>query len=123
MQERRQFVRLDTRLDASYTVLATGVASRTQTKNVGGGGICLITDEVFAPGTRLQFVLKLPDVEQSVRFVGEVVWSEPYEIIGKTERRRAVEAGVRFVEISPADREAVMRHVILNLPSTHPSVP
>ena len=115
MQERRQFVRLDTRLDTTYTVSTTGTTSRTAIKNISGGGICLIMDEVLAPGTRLQMVVKLPDTEQSTQFLGEVVWSEPYEIIGKTERRRAVEAGIRFVEISPADHAVVMRYVILSL--------
>ena len=115
MEERRKFVRLDTRLNASYTVLPAGTSQRTVTKGVGGGGVCFFTERVLPPGSRLQVALKLPETEQPVNFIAEVVWSELYEVIGKEERRRAVETGVRFVEIAPKDQDAVMRHVILSL--------
>ena len=113
MEERRQFVRLDTRLEVSYAVLPSDKPKKSVTKNIGGGGVCLFTDKELPIGTRLQVAMKLPDQEVLVHFIAEVVWSEAYEVIGKTERQRAVESGVRFVEIAPQDREAVMRHVIL----------
>ena len=115
MEEQRQFVRLDTRLDTTYTVLSTGAVGQVVTKNIGGGGVCVFTEHVLAAGTRLQMALKLPDGERTVHCIAEVVWSEAYEIIGKTERRRAVETGVRFVEVTPQDQEAIMQHVILRL--------
>ena len=121
MEERRQFVRLDTRLEITCTVLSSGSAQKTTSKNIGGGGICLFTEQALDPGTRLQVAMKLPDREQPVNFIAEIVWSEPYEVIGKTERQRAVESGVRFVEISPQDRDAVMRHVILTLQPRPPT--
>ncbi|MBI3321090.1 MAG: PilZ domain-containing protein [Candidatus Omnitrophica bacterium] len=115
MEERRHFVRLDTRLEATYTALPSGKAQRAATKDVGGGGACFFSDRVLEPGTRLQVALKLPDREQPVNFTAEVVWCEPYEVIGKTERQRAVEVGVKFLEIAPKDRDAVMQHVILSV--------
>ncbi len=115
MEERRKFVRLDTRLDISYTELPQTALRHTVTKDVGGGGICLFAEKPMTPGTQLQVSMKLPDREQPVHFTAEVVWNEEYEVIGKTQRQRAVEVGVRFVEISPQDQEAVMRHVILML--------
>ena len=114
MEERRKFVRLDTRLDVSYTVLQTGTTAQTVSKDVGGGGICFFADQALPGGTRIQVSMKLPEGEQPVNFIAEVIWSEPYEVIGKSERRRSVEVGVRFVEISPKDRDAVMQHVILS---------
>ncbi len=122
MEERRQFVRLDTRLEVSYTQLPSGTPRQSTTKDIGGGGICLFAEEVLPAGTRLQVSAKLPDRERPVHFTGEVVWSEAYEVIGKTQRRRAVEIGVRFVEIAPQDRDAIMQHVILSLkhPGTNP---
>ena len=122
MEERRRFVRLDTRSDVSYTVLSSGVAKQTVAKDIGGGGICVFADQTLPPGTQLQVALTLPGREQPVNFTAEVVWSEQYEMIGKGERRRSIEAGLQFVEISPNDREAVMQHVILSLkPPTAPS--
>ena len=115
MEERRRFVRLDTRAEVTCTTLTTGAVERTVTKDIGGGGVCLFTENVLASGTRLQVAMKLPGSEQPINFIAEVMWSEAYEVIGKTERRRAVETGVRFLEIAPNDRDAVMRYVILSL--------
>ncbi len=115
MDERRKFVRLDTRLEATYAVLSSGDAQQAVTKNVSGGGICLFTAQVLTPGTQLQVSMKLPGREQPIHCTAEVVWSEPYEIVGKTESRRSVESGVRLVEIAPTDQAAVMQHVILSL--------
>ena len=113
MEERRQFVRLDTRLEIQYSVLPSEAPQAATTKDVGGGGICIFADKDLRPGTRLQVAMKLPGREQPVNFTAEVVWSESYEMIGKTERKRSVEAGVRFIEIAPQDQETVMQHVIL----------
>lgn len=115
MEERRHFVRLDTRLEVTYTVLPATQARQAVTKGIGGGGICFFADSELKAGERLQVAMKLPDREQPVNCTAEVVWCEPYEVIGKTGRRRSIEVGVRFLEISPQDQEAVMQHVILSL--------
>ena len=115
MEERRRFVRLDTRLDVNFTVLPTTQVQQTLTKDIGGGGICFFADRELKPGDRLQVSMKLPDRERPVNFTAEVVWSEAYEVIGKSGRQRSVEVGVRFLEIAPQDQEAVMQHVILSL--------
>ena len=115
MEERRHFVRLDTRLDVTYTVLPTAQAVQTVTKGIGGGGICFFADRELKPGDQLQVAMKLPNREQPAHFTAEVIWCEPYEVIGKTGRQRSVEVGVRFLEIAPQDQDAVMQHVILSL--------
>ena len=73
MEERRRFVRLDTRLEVTYTVLPSGSPQRVVTRDVGGGGICFFADRVLQPGTRLQISMKLPDREEGVHFTAEVV--------------------------------------------------
>ena len=120
MEERRQFVRLDTRLEMSYNVLPAAKAQPTVSKNIGGGGICIFSDQVLEPGTRLNVSMKLPDQPRVIAFIGEVIWSEPYEVIGQTQRQRAVEVGLQFVEIADQDRDAILQHVILTFkpPST-----
>ena len=117
MEERRHFVRLDTRLDVTYTLLPATQAQQGVTKGIGGGGICFFSDRELSPGDRLQVAMKLPGRELPVNCTAEVIWCEPYEVIGKSGRQRSIEVGVRFLEISPQDQEAVMQHVILNLKS------
>ena len=115
MEERRQFVRLDTRLDMTYAILPSGQTQQTIAKNVSGSGVCLFLKQAVPQGSRLQVAMKLPGRERPANFTAEVIWSEPYEVIGKTQRQKAVEVGIRFVEISPRDLDAVMQHVILSL--------
>ena len=115
MEERRRFVRLDTRLEMSFTEIPSGVKRKTVSKNLSGGGLCLVTEKDIAPGTQLQVAMTLPDQEQPVNFTAQVVWCEPYEVIGKTQRHRAAEVGAKFVDISPKDYQAILQHVILKL--------
>ena len=115
MEERRKFVRLDTRLEISYAVLPAEQAKHAVTKDISAGGICLFAEKPLPPGTRLQVAMTLPGRKEPVHFTAEVVWAESYEVIGKEQRQRAVEIGVRFVEIAPKDQEAILQHVILSL--------
>ena len=113
MEERRQFVRLDTRLEIQYSLLPSEAPQPAITKDISGRGICLFAENELTPGTRLQVAMKLPGREKPVNFTAEVVWCEAYEMIGKSERQRSVEVGVPFIEVSPEDQEAVMQYVIL----------
>ena len=122
MEERRQFVRLDTRLEVSYSVLPSGSPRQTVSKDISGGGICLFADRVLPVGTHVQVAMRLPGREPPLHFTGEVRWSEQYEVIGRAQRERAVEMGVRFVEISPQDCEAILQHVILSMKPARPNL-
>ena len=115
MEERRQFVRLDTRLDLTYTEVTGAAKHQTVSKNIGGGGVCLFLEKELPVGTRLQVSIKIPGQEQPVNFLTEVIWCESYEVVGKTQRHRAIEAGVRIVEIAPTDHQVLLNHVILSL--------
>jgi c-di-GMP-binding flagellar brake protein YcgR len=115
MEERRRFVRCDTRQEAAYTVLPAGASRATLTKDVSGGGFCLITDKPLVPGTQLQIAVKLPGREQPVNAIAEVVWSESSEVTGKAGPQRSVQTGVRCAEIAPADRDALLECVAKSL--------
>ena len=121
MRERRQFVRLDTRLTMSYRVLPSDVQPQaSSTTNLSGGGLCIFVHAVLNPGTFLQVDLRLPDREQPVSLLGEVVWCEQIETHAKgtlasEPPRRSVLAGVKYIQIAEADRQDIMRYVILNL--------
>lgn len=120
MEERREFVRLDTRLPIQYWVVPSAQAIASVTTDLGGGGMCLFVNEPLKPGTRLQVAIRLPELQRSVTFTCEVIWCEQYEMIGKSQRTRSVEAGVKFLQIDAEDREAIMHHVILSLQPPSP---
>ena len=115
MQERRRFVRLDSRVKVVYTLLPQEQPPPSVTRDLGGGGISFFAHELLTPGVRLKIEVTLPDHEQPIPFTAEVVWSEQSALIGKAQEERAVEIGVRFVEIAPDDQEAIMRHVLSHL--------
>lgn len=115
MEERRRFVRLDTRVEVAYTVLPSGTALRAVTKDLGGGGLRFFTEKPLAPGTQLQAAISLPGRDQPVNAIAEVVWSEQHEVIGRTDRQRSVENGARCVEIAPVDQEALAQFVASRL--------
>ncbi len=110
MPERRQFVRVDSRCQVTYTTLA-GIRQGGVTKNISVGGVCFSTAELLTPGTRLQVAMTLPPREQPVRFVGEVAWSEQYQVADGTPGQLPVDVGIRFIEIAQADRDAVTQYV------------
>ncbi len=133
MDERRQFVRLDTRLPVTYRILPerrrspqddqaaqTPQPQRSDprasvTKDLSGGGICLFVTEELPLGTLLGVELQLPDQAQAISFTGEIAWCEKYSTIGKTRRDESIEAGVRVVQTRQEDQQAIMRYVILAL--------
>jgi c-di-GMP-binding flagellar brake protein YcgR len=117
MEERRKFVRCPALAEVTYTVLPSTTPQQTFSKDVSGGGSSIVTDKTLSPGTSLQVAMKLPSREQPVNFIGEVVWSQQYEIIDPNVRRKSVETGVRFSEIAPADQEAVEGFVFRHLRS------
>ncbi len=114
MEERRKFVRLDTRIEVTYTKLPAPDLHSVVTKNISAGGVCFFAKEELPEGTLIRAAMSLPGRAKPILFTARVIWSEAYEVIGKTERHRAVEIGVVFVDISPEDKEVVMRHVILS---------
>ena len=121
MEERRKFVRLDTRLPVTYQVMRGPASKVSLSSDIGGGGVCLFLSEPLKAGTLLRIEVTLPDQPRAIAFTGEVIWCEQYEMIGKTQRERSVEAGVRFVQVEPQDQQAIMRHVILSLQPQPPS--
>ena len=120
MEERRQFVRLDTRLPIDYRVLPSSPVQHSVVKDIGGAGVCLFVSESLQLGTQLQVTIALPDPARQITFTGEVVWCEASQIIGKAQQHRSILAGVKFVSIAPEDQREIMRYVILSL-QPHPA--
>ncbi len=111
MKESRGFVRLPAPVEAMYTVLPDGRPQRTLTKDLGAGGARLVMEKPLAPGAQLQVALTLPGREQPVNAIAEVVWSGEVELVGRSDRRRSAEVGVRMTEIAPQDHAALAQFV------------
>ena len=120
MDERRRFVRLPARLRATYQVVNSDPPRDSLIKNMGGGGIGFFTESRLAPGTVVQVEVQFPERPKPVRFTAQVVWSG--ELIHESRERleRPYEAGLRFLDVSPEDRQFVMQRSALGTPPHAP---
>jgi uncharacterized protein (TIGR02266 family) len=77
--------------------------------NLSPGGICVQTLEPSPPGTRLALSFEIDPDQRPIRVVAEVAWCVQEE--ERAEGLRFSEMGLRFVEVSGADAEAIERFV------------
>ena len=122
MEDRRQFVRINSQLVVSYRVIGErgeGILSVTQ--NLSRGGICFLTDAWIAPETVLQIDVRIPQRQQLIRFTAEVVWSGALllEHLGQSPHR--FQTGVRFVEIAETDQQLLLQYPSVHNASAAPS--
>ena len=113
--ERRGYIRIRERLVTFVKDPATGKVHRALTRDLGGVGVCLITNEPLEVGVAIEGELKLPDREAPVSFSAVVVWSQVIQKEpGETLDRPTREVGVKFVRIDPKDRVLIQQHAALN---------
>ena len=115
LEERRRYVRLDTRLRINYRVLPQSPRmENSETLDVSGGGIRIFLTEPLKAGTLLELEIFFPEQATPVRCQGRIVWVEEFAIYqGTREERKDMEAGVEFSDITPQDRDHIIKHVIL----------
>ena len=80
--------------------------ARTETYDLGLGGLAMYTAAEIAPGTTLELELELRgDPSPPLRLVGEVRWSRFDAILEK------YRTGVEFVERSPEQDATLVRYI------------
>jgi uncharacterized protein (TIGR02266 family) len=75
--------------------------------NVSSGGIFLITQEPYKPGTKLRIRFNLPDDPQAIEAEGEVVWWRAR----RENPERPPGMGVQFLRIDARARERIREFV------------
>lgn len=93
-QEPRQPIRLGVRFSSAQDLAH---AMRSSTKNIGLGGLCLLTQKSYERGTRLEVTIEL-GAGEAMRVGAEVAWARPGKAIG-----------VRFLDLDDAQRERLKR--------------
>lgn len=112
--ERREFTRVKTRLITFLTIVATGKVERALTKDLGGKGLCCITEGDIAPDTKLEIKLQLPDREKPIICTASVVWSQLLGEAHKSYEMPPAETGIQFIQIDPDDRTLIIQYAKLN---------
>jgi c-di-GMP-binding flagellar brake protein YcgR len=113
-KERRNYPRLQAYHLAKYRLIQKSgerpiVAA---IKDIGGGGICLQTEEYLPIASIIQVYINFPKFSQPIPTLAKVVW------IRKPGRKKVYEAGVEFVDIEQIFRHAIVRSVdaVRNMP-------
>ncbi|HOW36344.1 MAG TPA: PilZ domain-containing protein [Candidatus Omnitrophota bacterium] len=109
VEERRKFIRLSIDVQINYSVLSQADQHRSITKNIGEGGICLVTDGPLNAGTLLKLEIILPEDPPPIQTVGKIVWIKTFSLAN--ENRPRYEAGVQFINISERDQLRIGKYV------------
>lgn len=108
--QRRTFFRLSCLQDVEYRMFQKledterGEFRKTITRDISGGGLCLLTEERPNYGWYLEGILH---VEREIRFVGRIVRVINVHDKGKFN----YEVGVEFVDITNSDREKLIGYI------------
>ncbi len=107
MAERRGNVRLVTRLEVQEKDSRHARVPLYVTGNISGGGMFLITQEPYPPGTVIHISFVLPDDSKAVEATGTVVWSRKE----KENSKRQPGMGIKFLEIDEEDQQKIRKFV------------
>ncbi|NLN64279.1 MAG: flagellar brake protein [Clostridiaceae bacterium] len=111
--ERRAFFRMNYELEVRYRILDAlsdeeageeGVFLKGQTRDISGGGFCILTGWEFEIGTRIEAFLK---IETEVHCIGAVVRSKKIREKGKI----LYDTGIEFKTIENRDRERIISFI------------
>ena len=112
--ERRKTERIKTRLTTVFTVRGSSKEHRALTQDLGGNGMCFVLEERLRLGDLLEVKLMLPDVDQPIALVAEVIWTEQIEEVRKSYQDPRMRVGVKFTQLNPKDRELLVRYAKMN---------
>jgi c-di-GMP-binding flagellar brake protein YcgR len=116
LEERRQFFRLSVLADVKYDKREVPDEIRLSlTKNISGGGICLIIYEDFKQGDILDLKIYLPEENTPINAVGRIVWLKEFTIGEGEDSSKRFDSGIEFVDISPEGKEKIEKYVFSHL--------
>lgn len=117
MDERRKFVRLKAEIGVEWEKVEEGdISFEAKTKDISIGGVCLVLtlDRPLPEGDRIRLRFSLPDGKKIIA-VGEVRWSDTFEILSETGQEKEFDIGVEFIDISDEDRELIGQYIFGSL--------
>lgn len=106
MREKRRFIRFDIALKVTYIIQKDPRTEKTGiTKDVGAGGMQLLTEEKIETGKRVELKVFLPEALNPVHLNGIVMWSKE-DASGKALRHCA---GIEFGKIEEDNKNTFLK--------------
>jgi len=94
MKERRQKVRINESLSVSYQVVKSFRMVTSRSQDISEIGIRLPILQHLQPEVKLDMEISLDDSKESIKAIGEVIWSKKSEDL-----RFPFVAGIRFLKL------------------------
>ena len=111
-KERRKFPRIRAELIVRYKILdAKEQRFDGKTKDISGGGLCLVTRERINPGVVLAMDIKFPHLAEPTLISGRVIWSQKSNLGPSPAGHMRFDNGIEFVEINDLDRQRIIEQV------------
>ncbi len=109
--ERRRFVRLNFLVDVVYHKRpSTEKEKLSLSKNISGGGICLIVYEELKKSQLLDLEIYLPKEEMPIKALGKTAWVNEF-VIGDASKGVRYDVGIEFIKINKEDLDKVNKYV------------
>lgn len=111
-RDRRKFPRLKTELLVRYKILEVQEKQvDAKTKDISGGGVCLVAREKINPGSFLMLEIRFPKSDNAVIAYGRVVWSGESSLGLSPGGHMRFDNGIEFTQISDIDRKRIEEHI------------
>ncbi|MGB9792047.1 MAG: flagellar brake protein [Thermacetogeniaceae bacterium] len=109
--QRRSYIRVPARIPVRFTLLddqkqPTDLNSSSETIDISGGGVALLSSTPIPCGSYLEMELDVPR-KGTIRVLGKVARTEEK----KTEYGKTTLLGISFVEIDESDRDKIIQYV------------
>lgn len=111
---KRKFPRLALRCELSLTdQIPSGKVIRTQTQNVGAGGVCVILEQAIDRLSVLSLRLEIDPHLPWIQCLGKVMWSVPSRDVAT--KKQTFDTGIEFLDLQPAEQELIRHYVAARL--------
>ena len=110
-EERRKFVRLNFLADVVYHKHpSVEKETLSLTRNISGGGICLIVYEELKKAQLLDLEIYVSEDKIPIKALGKVVWTNEF-VIGDASKGVRYDVGIEFIDIKKEDLARVNQYV------------
>ena len=107
MRDRRKYFRLAETFPVRFKFIKSALGMSARTTNVSEDGLRINGLQKIEPGTPVKLNFHLPEDKNPIMTIGEVMWQNE-----KQDANFPSIMGIKFVDISPDDRDKIRDYII-----------
>lgn len=106
---KRKFPRINLRCELILRDSPKGEVLRTQTENLGAGGVCVILDRCLQRFSILSLRLEIDSQLPWIETVGKVIWAISSR--DAASNKECYDTGIEFLGLDPGHQDLIRRYV------------